>query len=262
MCMFIQAQDQLQILIQRCRWQGLKIKIFMLPLLISTWAHPYHTETNKYALEHRCTHRDAYKHLTQTHIHTDTHQKQTHQQRHICNDTQTHQQRHICNDTQTHTDTQIHTDITHTHNTTRQVSDALSCLPRGCCSMLQQTLHILIHKQIYKDKKTYTHTPLGKKVMRYCVCQEGALACCTQIPYIPYTAKLSRGKTFAVVHKTHHSLETFAVHQAHAIIYCTQQMIQGENFHDWLKNCENHESFPPRKFCRIRYSLREHQHKI
>ena len=27
--------------------------------------------------------------------------------------------------------------------------------------------------------------------------------------YIPYTAKLSRGKTFAVVHKTHHSLENF-----------------------------------------------------
>ena len=27
-------------------------------------------------------------------------------------------------------------------------------------------------------------------------------------------------------------------------------MIQGENFRDWLKN---HESFPPRKFCRIRY---------
>ena len=46
----------------------------------------------------------------------------------------------------------------------------------------------------------------------------------------------------------------FAVHQAHAIMYCTQQMIQGENFRDWLKNCENRESFPPRKFCRIRYS--------
>ena len=27
--------------------------------------------------------------------------------------------------------------------------------------------------------------------------------------HIPYTAKLSRGKTFAVVHKTHHSLENF-----------------------------------------------------
>ena len=26
---------------------------------------------------------------------------------------------------------------------------------------------------------------------------------------IPYMAKLSRGKTFAVVHKTHHSLENF-----------------------------------------------------
>ena len=60
---------------------------------------------------------------------------------------------------------------------------------------------------------------------------------------IPYTAKLSRGKTFAV-------------HQAHAIMYCTQQMIQGENFRDWLKHRENRESFPPRKFCRIRYASR------
>ena len=40
-------------------------------------------------------------------------------------------------------------------------------------------------------------------------------------------------------------------------MYCTQQMIQGENFHDWLKNRENCESFPPRKFCRIRYSESE-----
>ena len=31
--------------------------------------------------------------------------------------------------------------------------------------------------------------------------------------------------------------------QAHAIIHCTQQMIQGENFRDWLKNRKNRESF-------------------
>ena len=37
--------------------------------------------------------------------------------------------------------------------------------------------------------------------------------------------------------------------------YCTQQMIQGENFRDWLKNRENRESFPPQKFCRIRYMV-------
>ena len=49
--------------------------------------------------------------------------------------------------------------------------------------------------------------------------------------------------------------KTFAVHQAHAIMYCTQQMIQGENFRDWLKNHENRKSFPPQKFCRIRYAL-------
>ena len=29
--------------------------------------------------------------------------------------------------------------------------------------------------------------------------------------------------------------KTFAVHQAMAIIYCTQQVIQGENFRDRLK---------------------------
>ena len=49
--------------------------------------------------------------------------------------------------------------------------------------------------------------------------------------------------------------KNFTVHQAHAIMYCTQQMIQGENFRDWLKNRENRESFPPRKFCRIQYFL-------
>ena len=49
--------------------------------------------------------------------------------------------------------------------------------------------------------------------------------------------------------------KTFAVHQAHAIMYCTQQMIQGENFHNWLKNRKNRESFPPRKFYRIQYIL-------
>ena len=60
--------------------------------------------------------------------------------------------------------------------------------------------------------------------------------------------KLSRLYTKHTIH-----WKTFAVHQAHAIMYCTQQMIQGENFRDWLKNRENRESFPPRKFCRIRY---------
>ena len=69
---------------------------------------------------------------------------------------------------------------------------------------------------------------------------------------VPYTAKLSRGKTFAVVHKTHHSLENFhgASGPCHYVLYTA--MIQGENFHDWL---ENRESFPPRKFCRIRYCI-------
>ena len=59
--------------------------------------------------------------------------------------------------------------------------------------------------------------------------------------------KLSRLCTKHTIH-----WKTFVVHQAHAIMYCTQQTIQGENFHDWLKNRENCESFPTRKFCRIR----------
>jgi len=43
----------------------------------------------------------------------------------------------------------------------------------------------------------------------------------------------------------------FAVHQALAIMYCTQQVIRGENFRDRLKNREKRESFPTWKFCRI-----------
>ena len=38
--------------------------------------------------------------------------------------------------------------------------------------------------------------------------------------------------------------KTFAVHQAVAIMYCTQQVIRGENFLDQLKNREKRESFP------------------
>ena len=83
--------------------------------------------------------------------------------------------------------------------------------------------------------------------MPACIVKSRCLAACV---YIPYTAKLSRGKTFAVVRKIHYSL---AVHQAVHIMYCTQQVIQGKNFRDRLKNCKNRESFPPQNFCRIRY---------
>ena len=37
--------------------------------------------------------------------------------------------------------------------------------------------------------------------------------------------------------------KTFAVHLAEAFIYCTQQVIQGENFCNPLKNRKNRESF-------------------
>ena len=60
--------------------------------------------------------------------------------------------------------------------------------------------------------------------------------------------KLSRLCTKHTIH-----WKIFAVHQVHAIMYCTRQMIQGENFRDWLKNRKNHKKIPPRKFCRIRY---------
>ena len=39
-------------------------------------------------------------------------------------------------------------------------------------------------------------------------------------------------------------------------MYCTQQMIRGGNFHDWLKNHENCESFPPQNICRVRQHVR------
>ena len=58
-----------------------------------------------------------------------------------------------------------------------------------------------------------------------------------------YTGKLSR-----LVHKMTIRGKTFAVHQAVVIMYCTKQVIRGENFCDRLKNCEKRDSFPTRKF--------------
>ena len=51
--------------------------------------------------------------------------------------------------------------------------------------------------------------------------------------------KLSQLCTKHTIH-----LKIFAVHQVHAIMYCTRQMIQGENFCDWLKNCKNRKNSP------------------
>ena len=39
------------------------------------------------------------------------------------------------------------------------------------------------------------------------------------------------------------TLFTGKLSQAVAFMYCTQQVIQGENFRDWLKNRKNRESF-------------------
>ena len=43
--------------------------------------------------------------------------------------------------------------------------------------------------------------------------------------------------------------KTFTVHQAHAIMYCTQQMIQGENFRGFRSFLANRESFPLESFA-------------
>jgi len=62
-------------------------------------------------------------------------------------------------------------------------------------------------------------------------------------------AKLLSGNTFAVVHKIHYSLESFhgAWGRGHHVLYIA--VIQGENFRDRLKNCENRESFPLKSFA-------------
>ena len=69
---------------------------------------------------------------------------------------------------------------------------------------------------------------------------------------LSYMAKLSSGKTFVVVHKIHYSLENFrgASVCGHHVLG-TQQVIQGKNFRDWLKNRENRKSFPIQKFCHV-----------
>ena len=67
--------------------------------------------------------------------------------------------------------------------------------------------------------------------------------------YIPYTAKLSRGKTFVVVHQPHHSLENFrsASGWGHHVLYTVNDS-RGK----LLQLAKNRESFPLQKFCRIR----------
>ena len=70
---------------------------------------------------------------------------------------------------------------------------------------------------------------------------------------IPYMAKLSRGKTFAVVHKTHHSLENFrgASGPYHYILY-TANDSRGK-LSRLAKKPRKPRKFSPRKFCHIRY---------
>ena len=58
--------------------------------------------------------------------------------------------------------------------------------------------------------------------------------------------KCFRGETSCLCANYTIHWKTVIVHQAEAVMYHTQQMIQGENFHDWLKNLENLQKFPPR----------------
>ena len=54
--------------------------------------------------------------------------------------------------------------------------------------------------------------------MHDCIC---GVVCQFYVPVIPYMAKLSRGKTFVVVHKTHYSLGNFrgASGPCHYVLY-------------------------------------------
>ena len=60
-----------------------------------------------------------------------------------------------------------------------------------------------------------------------------------------FTGKLLRLCTKCTIH-----WKTFAVHQAVAIMYCMQQVIQGENFRDQLKSHKK-----PRKFSHSKVLL-------
>jgi len=67
---------------------------------------------------------------------------------------------------------------------------------------------------------------------------------------LPYTAKLSSGKPFAVVHKIHYSLENFrsASGRGHHVLY-TASDSRGK----LSQSTEKCEIFPTRKFYHMRY---------
>ena len=64
--------------------------------------------------------------------------------------------------------------------------------------------------------------------------------------------KFFEGKTFTIWTKHTVHWKTFAVHQAKAIMYCTQQMILGENFHNSMKNTAK---VSPQNICQVQYNL-------
>ena len=64
-----------------------------------------------------------------------------------------------------------------------------------------------------------------------------------------YTAKLSSGKTFAVVNKMHYSLEKFCGVSGHGHHVLYTASVQGESFRDWLKTAKTAKVFPLESFA-------------
>ena len=76
---------------------------------------------------------------------------------------------------------------------------------------------------------------------------------CTCIDYNIRTYRIRQnfrgGKLLRLCTKHTIHWKTFVVHQAHTIMYCTQQMIQEENYCDWLKTAKTAKVFPLESFA-------------
>ena len=147
----------------------------------------------------------------------------------------------------------------------------LTDLCNHCMHMVTIIVKIFVRDKLYRQDKNFvancrqkwTMLDTSRQQILYnnCLSSTHHLAVMTFYKYrIRQNFRGGKLLRLCTKHATH--WKTFTVHQAHAIMYCTQQMIQGENFRDYLKNRENRESFPPRKFCRIRYSKALFTHNI
>ena len=68
-----------------------------------------------------------------------------------------------------------------------------------------------------------------------------------EVKTILYTAKLWRGKLLRLCAKYTIHWKTFAVHQAVAIMYCTQQVIQGGKLLQSTEKPQKSQKFSPSK---------------